>query len=144
MEDDPIFQRTPSRTTSLVKEAPARETSRPAPPALHAIVDTGRESAYLNRGHPSHPQSPSRTQSRPDPEQEQERESVQATLPSRLSPVRIQSFITTPEPQTTQRTRHGRWWQFHINSFFSLKVFCKKSKKRFLVRFFSWKCLTMF
>jgi hypothetical protein len=30
---------------------------------------------------------------------------VQVTLPPRLTPVHIQSFITTPEPQTTQRTQ---------------------------------------
>lgn len=27
---------------------------------------------------------------------------------------------------------HGRWWQFHINRFFSIKVFGEKSRKGFL------------
>jgi len=99
------IQRTSSKVTSSENETPAREASRPAPPALQAIVDTGRESANSNRGRPSRPQSPSRSQSRPAPVQEQEPEQVQATLPPRLSPVRIQSFVTTQEPQTTERTQ---------------------------------------
>jgi len=101
------IQRTSS--SSSVKEAPVREVSRPAPPALQAIVDTDSEPSRVsvnpNRGRPSRPQSPSRTQFRPEPVQEKEPEQVQATLPPRLSPVRIQSFVTTPEPQTTQRTQ---------------------------------------
>ena len=28
--------------------------------------------------------------------------------------------------------RHGRWWQFRINRFFSIKVFDEKTKKGFL------------
>ena len=30
------------------------------------------------------------------------------------------------------RSNHGRWWQFHINRFFSIKVFGEKSRKGFL------------
>merc|ERR1711892_285889 len=101
------IQRTSS--SSSVKEAPVREVSRPAPPALQAIVDTDSESSRVsvnpNRGRPSRPQSPSRTQFRLEPVQENEPEQFQATLPPRLSPVRIQSFVTTPEPQTTQQTQ---------------------------------------
>jgi len=99
------IQRTSSKVTSSVSKAPVREVSRPAPPALQAIVDTDRESVSSNRGRPSRPQSPSRTQFRPEPVQKEEREKVQTTLPPRLSPVRIQSFVTTPEPQTTLQTQ---------------------------------------
>merc|ERR1712106_683572 len=99
------IQRTPSKVTSSVKAAPVREKTRPAPPALQAIVDTDRESVNPNRGRPSRPQSPSRTQFRPEPVKEEEPEKIQATLPPRLTPTRIQSFVPTPEPQTTQRTQ---------------------------------------
>merc|ERR1711887_392172 len=87
------------RTSSSTKEEPVREQSRPAPPSLRAIVDNGRGST--SRGRPSRPQAPSRA--RPEPVQEQEPERPQPTLPPRLTPVRIQSFITTQEPVTTQR-----------------------------------------
>merc|ERR1712123_457446 len=42
---------------------------------------------------------------RPEPVQENVPEQAQVTLPPRLTPVRIQSFITTPEPQTTRQTQ---------------------------------------
>jgi len=87
------------RTSSSTKEEPVREQSRPAPPSLQAIVDNGRDST--SRGRPSRPQAPSRA--RPEPVQEQQPERPQPTLPPRLTPVRIQSFITTQEPETTQK-----------------------------------------
>merc|ERR1711913_196317 len=82
--------------SSSVREDSVREKSRPAPPALQAIVDTG--SASANRGRPSRPQAPSRTQTRTQPVQDSP---IQPTLPPRLTPVRIQSFAPTKEPQTT-------------------------------------------
>jgi len=109
LRDTNSIQRTPSKTSSSIQDSQVREASRPAPPALQAIVDTNsipsRVSVNPNRGRPSRPQSPSRTQFRPEPSQEEEPEPDQVTLPPRLSPVRIQSFVTTPEPQTTQRTQ---------------------------------------
>ena len=36
------------------------------------------------------------------------------------------------EESETQADNHGRWWQFHINRFFSIKVFGEKSRKGFL------------
>jgi len=94
------IQRTTSKVSSSVREDSVREKSRPAPPALQAIVDTG--SASANRGRPSRPQAPSRTQTRPQPVQDSP---IQPTLPPRLTPVRIQSFAPTKEPQTTQNTQ---------------------------------------
>merc|ERR1711970_1592791 len=87
------------RASSSTKEEPVREQSRPAPPSLQAIVDNGRDST--SRGRPSRPQAPSRA--RPEPVQEQEPERPQPTLPPRLTPVKIQSFVPTKEPQTTKR-----------------------------------------
>ena len=87
------------RTSSSTKEEPVREQSRPAPPSLQAIVDNGRDST--SRGRPSRPQAPSRA--RPELVQEQQPERPQPTLPPRLTPVRIQSFITNQEPETTQK-----------------------------------------
>lgn len=106
------------KDTSSFRETP-REKSRPAPPALQAIVDTNdsRDSprVSLNRGRPSRPQSPGRVQSqrpqrpepvqfRPEPVQEKEPAFIQPTLPPRLEQIRIESVAptTTPEPQTTQ------------------------------------------
>jgi len=94
------IQRTPSKVSSSV-----REKSRPAPPALQAIVDTGRDSANANRGRPARPQAPSRTQTRPQPVQEEGSGEAEPTLPPRLTPVRIQSFVPTQEPKTTQQTQ---------------------------------------
>jgi len=119
--------RTPTKTkdTSSFRDTP-REKSRPAPPSLQAIVDTTepREPSRVNqnRGRPSRPQSPGRVQSqrpqrpepvqfrpepvqfRPEPVQKQEPELIEATLPPRLTQIRIESAepTTTPEPQTTQ------------------------------------------
>merc|ERR1711874_321783 len=73
------IQRTPSKVSSSVPEE-----SRPAPPALQAIVDTGRDSANTQAV------------------QEEISEEEEPTLPPRLTPLRIQSFITTQELQTTQ------------------------------------------
>jgi len=99
------IQRTPAKVSSSVKETPIREVSRPAPPALQAIVDIDKSRVNPNRGRPFRPQSPSRTQFRPESLQEGEPKQDKVSLPPRLSPVRIQSSITTPEPQTTQRTQ---------------------------------------
>jgi len=86
------------RTSVSAKEEPVREQSRPAPPALQAIVDNSRKNP--SRGRPSRPQTP--IKARPEPEQE-EGSGSQPTLPPRLSPVRIQSFVPTQETQTTKR-----------------------------------------
>merc|ERR1711936_1103455 len=95
------IQRTPSKVSSSVKKTPVREVSRPAPPALQAIVDTDKSRVNTNRERPSQ----SRTQSRLETIHPEEPQQAKVTLPPRLSPVRIQSFVTTQEPQTTQRTQ---------------------------------------
>merc|ERR1719369_2491628 len=58
------IQRIPSKVSSSVKETPVREVSRPAPPALQAIVDTDESRVIPNKDRSSRPQDPSRTQSR--------------------------------------------------------------------------------
>jgi len=95
------IQRTPSKVSSSPKEEPVREKSRPAPPSLQAIVDKGSKSP--SRGRPSRPQTPT-IKARPEPDQEEGSVS-QPTLPPRLSPVRIQSFAPTREPETTVQTK---------------------------------------
>merc|ERR1712156_14104 len=70
----PRNQNSIQRSSPKKEDTPVREVSRPAPPALQAVVNSGEET-----------------------------DNVRATLPPRLSPVRIQSIATTTEAQTTQR-----------------------------------------
>jgi hypothetical protein len=42
----------------------------------------------------------------------------------------IAKSMETGQPAVSDN--HGRWWQFHINRFFSIKVFGEKSRKGFL------------
>jgi len=123
--------RAPTKDSSSSFREPQREKSRPAPPSLQAIVDTGSSAGQDRvRSRPSRPQAPTRFQPqrpsrpeavappprRPDPvvvlDEEPEEAFVQPTLPPRLQPIRIEPAAspTTPEPiQTTEaRTQPPR------------------------------------
>jgi len=105
------IQRTPPKVSSSVRKTPVKEVSRPAPPALQAIVNTDSSRVNFNRGQTSLPQPPSHIQSRPEEDQGlgSEPQTTQRTpRPSRLEIItdrpNIRTSFRRPEPTTQAPT----------------------------------------